>query len=189
MTQAVSRDLTVVAWPLGVDIGMFLPHTKTNKAGEFCFEKVCPGKYSVLPEDKNAGYPNSSPYLYEFLYGYRVKNAELTDKTAEVELRVELPPKPGHLFVNVVNQKTKADIRQFTVRVKVFGQSKPRWMEVKFDPTIDNSEMLVPPDLDLFLAVTADGFRKWKNGSKSRGLLRIPSGTQTTLDLELDSSR
>jgi len=184
-----SKNLTVFAWPIGVDLGMILPHMQTNQAGEYRFEALCPGTYSVLPEDKNAGYPDSSPYLYEFLYGHPAPNAQLTDKTAEAELRIELPPKPGHLLLYVVSRKTKAHIRQFSVRVTVPKQHKPRWVEWKFDPAIDDNEMLVPPDQDFLFAVTADGFHKWKNGSKSRGLLRIPSGTQTSFDVKLKSAQ
>src|SRR5579863_3066767 len=42
--------------PLGVDLGYMLPDTQTNGAGEYRFEHVCPGRFTVLVDDEWGGY-------------------------------------------------------------------------------------------------------------------------------------
>src|ERR1700752_5084869 len=78
-------NIRVKAWPLGVDLSALLPTVKTDLGGEYRFEKVCPGRYTVLPDDKEAGYPNSSPYLFEFVYGRRVAEVKLTSQNLHAE--------------------------------------------------------------------------------------------------------
>src|ERR1700722_1937977 len=48
-------DISVVAYPLGVDIEGLLARTNTNQAGEYRFEHVCPGTYATFPDDQKAG--------------------------------------------------------------------------------------------------------------------------------------
>ena len=52
--------IRVKAWPLGINLSALLPTAKTGLGGEYRFEQVCPGRYTVLPEDKEAGHPNFS---------------------------------------------------------------------------------------------------------------------------------
>jgi hypothetical protein len=85
------RDIVVEAWPLGVGLGTVLPTVKTDMAGEYRFENVCPGRYSVLPLDESMGYASFNPYLFEFLHGQRVTEAKLTSKNALAMLSMAEP--------------------------------------------------------------------------------------------------
>lgn len=182
------KGIVVVAWPLGVSLATMLPTVKTDLAGEYRFENVCPGRYTVLPADASMGYPEDfSPYLFEFLYGHRVTEAMLTSKNALAMLSIQLPPKPGRMHVHISDGTTNAEILEFTIELKVPGQQLSPAMKYVFSPEIKDREIEVPPNRDFILHVTAKGFHKWSDSIGSRKVVRVPSGTEATLDAQLQS--
>lgn len=181
--------ITVVAWPLGVDLGAMLPRLKTNQGGEYSFEHVCPGRYAVLAEDAEAGYPDSSPYLFEFLYGRRTAQVKLTAKHSLAELPVQLPPQPGRIKVFVTDRVTGVEITKFTIEMIVPGQHHSPEIKYEFSPEIHDREIEVPPDKDVIMHVTADGFREWSASASGRKVIRVSAGTQESLLAQLESHR
>src|SRR6266568_1148621 len=181
-----AKGLNVVAWPLGVDLGALLPRMETDQEGEYRFQNVCPGRYAVMVEDKKAGYPHSSPLFNEFLYGVRIAEVKLTAKHSQVELPGYLPPKPGLMHVRVSNRETKAEILKYSVKLRVQGQRRTPEAGFEFDPMMKDHEIEIPPDRDVIFHVTADGFREWTESAGHGKLLRVPSGTDATLEVELE---
>jgi len=178
--------IMVKAWPLGVNLSAKLPTAKTDLSGEYVFEKVCPGRYTVLPEDKEAGYPNSGPYFFEFLYGRRVAEVKLTSQNADVELPLMLPLKPGRMNVHITDRTTKVEILEFTIEIKVPGQHLSPEMKYLFHPDIKDHQIEVPPDKDFIVHVTAEGFREWGESIGGRKVVRVPSGTEAALEAQLE---
>jgi hypothetical protein len=176
----------VKAWPLGVNLSALLPTAKTDLSGEYLFEKVCPGRYTVLPEDKEAGYPSCSPYLFAFLYGRRAAGVKLNSQNAYAELPILLPPKPGRMSVHIIDRTTKAEILEFTIEMKVPGQHLSPEMKYVFHPDIKNHQVEVPPDKDFIVHVTAEGFREWSESIGGRKVVRVPSGTEAALEAQLE---
>ena len=109
-----------------------------------------------MVEDEKAGYPRSSPYLFEFHYGHRVAEIKLTARNA-LELPVRLPPKPGRIQVFVTDQGTGVEITKFTIEMIVPGQHRSPKMKYEFSPDIHDHEIEVPPDKDFIVRITADG--------------------------------
>jgi hypothetical protein len=162
-----------------------LPTVKTDLVGDYRFENVCPGSYIVLPADKNMGYPNFSPYLFEFLYGHRVTEAKLTSKNALAMLPIQLPQKPGIMHIRITDVATSAEILEFTIQLKVPGQHLTPEMKYIFRPETKDREIDLPPDTDVILHVTAEGFHEWSESIGGRKVVRVPSGTEVTLDAQL----
>jgi hypothetical protein len=179
------KGIRVVAWPLGVSLGTLLPNVKTDLAGEYRFENVCPGRYTVLPADENMGYPNSSPKLFEFLSGRRVAEVTLTSKNALATLPVQLPPKPGRMHIRITDAATSAEILEFTIELKVPDQHLSPKVKILFQPEIKDREIEVPPNRDCILHVTAEGFREWSESIGGGKAVRVPSGTEATLNAQL----
>jgi hypothetical protein len=80
------KGIGVVLDPLGVDLGVILPHTKTDQQGKYHFEQVCVGRFSVLVQDDEAGYPLSSSYWYQFLCGHQAPEVKITDAISGLSL-------------------------------------------------------------------------------------------------------
>jgi hypothetical protein len=183
------KGIKIEAWPLGVDLSAVLPTVNTDQEGEYRFENVCPGRYTAIVEDKKAGYPASSPTLNEFLYGTSIAEVRLTAKHPEAELPVYLPPKPGFIQVHIINGNTKAGVRKFSVKLKVPGQHIAPEISYESDAILEEHEIQVPPDRDVILRVTAQGFHEWSESARHGKLIRVPSGTESTLEVELEPLR
>jgi hypothetical protein len=179
------KGILVEAWPLGVDLGTVLPTVKTDLAGEYRFENICPGRYTVLPADESLGYPDFSPNLFELLYGYRVAEVKITSQNALARLPIQLPPKPGRMHIHITDGATSAEILEFTIEVKVPGQHLSPEMKFLFHPEMKGREIGVPPNKDFIVHVTAKGFREWSESIGGRKAVRIPSGTEAALDAQL----
>lgn len=183
--QPVS-DLNVILYPLGVDLGVLLPQMKTDQRGEYRFEHVCSGRYSVFIEDEKAGYPYSSPYLNRFLYGGRIPEVKITDTSLDAQLPVNVPPKPAQLQVRLTNSKTKARILRADIDLRV---SRKRRLTTYCDESISCDSkpfFLVPPDQDVLLHVTSNGFHEWKESAGRGKPIRVRSGEILTIDAALD---
>lgn len=128
--------MKVVAWPLGIDLAVILPEAQTDQAGEYLFQNVCPGRYTVVIDDTY-----SSPGLNEFLYGSPVLEVRLTDTNPQAELPIYVHPKPAIMRIHVTNQKTKSDVLRFSVQLIVPGQQITPEISFEFDPTIHDREV------------------------------------------------
>jgi hypothetical protein len=139
-----------------------------------------------LAEDAEAGYPDSSPYLFEFLYGRRAKEVKLTAKQVRAELPVQLPPKPGRMHVQIVDRATNAEVTKFTIKMRVLDQHHAPEVKFEFSSEVHDREIEVPPDKDFILHVTADGYHEWNESVSGRKFVRVSEGTQSSLDVQLD---
>jgi protocatechuate 3,4-dioxygenase beta subunit len=169
-----------------LDGSFVLPFAKTDQEGEYRFKSICPGRYAVVVADENAGYPDSSPEINEFLYGFAITEVRLTAENPQAELPVSLPPKPEFIQIHITNRETKAEVLKFTVRLEVPGQQKRPEISFEFDTESKDREIMVPPDKDVVFRVTADEFQEWNESAGPGTLIRVPSGTKTTLEIELE---
>lgn len=163
-----------------------LPSVETDREGNYRFEHVCPGRYTVVVDDSKAGYPHASPMLNEFLYGSPIAEVTLKAKSSEADLPVYLPPKPGLVQLHVTNQETKAEIWKFGVSLKVPGQQHASELSFGFDEAVKDHQIEVPPDKDVVYHVTADGFQEWSESTGQGKVIRVTSGTKITLDAQLE---
>jgi len=181
-----ATGITVVGWPLGVDLGAMLPRVMTDQAGDYRFEHVCRGRYTVIVEDKKAGYPYASPLMNEFLYGVRAAVVKVTAKHPQVELRVNMPPKPGLMQIHVSDGEKKTAVLQFTVKLSVPRQRRTHFLAIEFKQDVRNDEIQVPPDKNVICHVTAEGFREWRESAGTGKTMLVPSGTHVALEVSLD---
>ncbi len=177
-----AKRIGLTAAPFGAALATVLPHVKTNDAGEYRFQNI-PwwGKYTVYPEDDDAGYSifstgagNSEP-----------SEVDLAPEHREAELKVYLPPKAGFVQIHLTNRRTAAGISG--MRVAVMAMENP--VSPLFTTSCSSGRaILVPPDKNLLLHVTSDGFREW-NESVGRGKpVHLASGTRLILAVQLEPS-
>jgi hypothetical protein len=151
-----AKGIGLTAYPLGVAVGAVLPHTRTNDAGAYRFEKL-PwwGKYTVYADDEDAGYSRVST---GYAGNTHPPEVEVTPEHREAELNVYLPPKAGFLEIHLTNRRTGAGIP--AMRIAVMPVDKP--VSPLFTTSCYSTHVvLIPPDKKLLLHVTSDGFREW----------------------------
>ncbi len=178
-----ASHLGLTASPLGVPIGAVLPHTRTNDTGQYRFENL-PwwGRYTVYADDQDAGYSSFSTGPSGDAHPREV---EISPEHRQAELNLTLPPKAGFLEIHLTNAKTGAVIP--AMRIAVMRPGKPDRLLFAAGCS-SKGVILMPPNKDVLLHVTADGFREW-NESIGRGKpLRLASGTRLRLAVQLEPS-
>jgi hypothetical protein len=164
--------LRVTAFPVGVGIAGKLPVVKTDSDGKYRFEKLKLGRYTVYAHDEEAGYPDYSSSFY--LGDTRTPEVELTVEHPEAELRVELPPKAGFLQIHLTDRNTGTEIR--TMRAKLALADNPNlWISTS---CYSSQVLLLPPDKDVQLHLTSDGFGAWDRSIHLRSEERLTSNVQ-----------
>jgi hypothetical protein len=157
--------------------GMYMPTAETDDAGRFAIEGLEVGTYRVFGESDAAGYPDTALSFYskETLIALGVGYGE------PASVILVLGPVAGVLTGTVVDKATRKpvvtlDAVHFTVKkisdpdddILFLGPAKFRW--------------LIPPDVDVTLEVSAEGYKPWS------GLLpiRLRSGEDRPLKIELE---
>jgi len=176
------RGVQLTAWPLGVGLGALLPSVTSDESGQYRFAHVCPGRYAVIADDEKVAYQSASPMTNEFLYGSPIQEVRIDASHGRAELPVHLPPKPGFLRVRITDRETKQEVQKCTVTLAVPGQDTLPELSSLFESAEQNHVVEVPPDKDVIVRITADGFQEWSE----RKVVHIASGTQATLEAELE---
>ena len=110
---------------------------------------------------------------------------EVTPAHPEAEFKVYLPPRAGFLQIHLTNRSTGFGISRMRVVVMPMEDPQSPLFTIVGGST---HVILVPPDKNLLLHVTSDGFREWDENVGSGKPLYLPSGTRLTLDVQLEPS-
>jgi hypothetical protein len=137
---------------------------------------------SLPADDEKAGYSQFSTGPAGNRYPSEVK---LTPEHPEAEFKVYLPPKAGFLQIQMTNRRTGLSISGMRVELmRVWDPQSPMFSMSCYS----NHVILIPPNKDLILHVTSDGFREWDESVGKGKLIHLPSGTRLTLAVQLEPS-
>jgi len=178
-----AKGIELNARPLGVFVfRMMLPHARTNDVGEYRFENLDWGRYTVFAEDEKAGYSSLSTGPS----GDRSPpEVELSPAHPDAEFKVYLPPKAGFLQIHLTNRRTGGGIGGVQVSVLPIENPELPLFTVSCGST---HVILVPPDKNLLIHVTSEGFREWDESVGKGRAINIPSGTRRRLAMRLEPS-
>lgn len=179
-----AKGIRLTAMPLGVALAAPLPHTTTNDKGEYRFEHI-PwwGRYTVYADDLEAGYSIFSTGPAGDSHPVEV---ELTRENREAELNLQLPPKAGRVAIHLTNRSTGAVIP--AMRVALMHPDRPE-SELFSTSCLSSDVVLVPPNKDLLLHISSDGFREWDESVGEGRLIHVASGTRLSLTVQLDPAK
>ena len=178
-----AKGIGLTARPLGVPLGTMLPHVKSTDKGEYRFESL-PwwGRYTVYAEDNDAGYS-----VFSTGEGRdEPPEVELTPEHPVAEMKVHFPPKAGFVQIHLTNRQTTVGISG--MRVVVMPMENPDSPLFTMS-CYSNRVILVPPDKNLLLHVTSDGFREWDESVGRGKPIHLSSGTRLTLAVQLEPSK
>jgi hypothetical protein len=177
-----AKRIGLTARPLGIAVGAILSHTRTDDSGAYRFQNIPWGRYTVYAEDEDTGY---SSFSTASLGHSEPSEVELTPEHREAELKVYLPAKAGLVQIHLTNKRTGDDIS--AMRVTVMSMENPKSPLFTMS-CYSNQVILVPPDENLLLHVTSDGFREWDESVGRGKPLHLPSDTRLTLTVQLEPS-
>jgi len=171
--QQVKR-ITLFAEPLNV--GGQYPSTRSDDRGDYRFENLPWGRYTVFADDPDHGYSGT------VIDDSSQPSVEISPERPKSQLRVLLPAKAGVLQISLTNRSTGARIPWVGVTVVPTEEPGP-----SVNLTCKSTELvLVPPDRKLLLHITADGFREWGESAGAGKSIFVPSGTRLKIAVQLD---
>jgi hypothetical protein len=177
-----AKKIGLSAFPLGVALAARLPQTQTNEAGQYRFENLAFGKYSVFADDEQAGY---SIWRTRTNNGDgRPSEVELTAKIPEANFQYYLPPAAGFLSFHLTNQRSGETIPSMEIRV-ILDENPPT--ELYSMGCYSNRVVLIPANKHLLVHVTAKGFQEWKESARNGKQFYLESAERLTVDVPLDA--
>jgi hypothetical protein len=176
-----AKEVSLIAMPLGVGLGAILPGTRTDRSGHYRSERLSWwGRYTVHGNDPDAGYSFFSTGMA--VPPGQPPEVTISPEQPEAELNLRLPPRAGFLHVHLTNRKTGAILSDLEVRVTLTDDINTPVFEGSSN---SRSALLIPPDKDLLLHVTSQGFHEWDESAGRGKRIRFASGSHTNLDVEL----
>ena len=173
-----AKGVRLTAWPEG-PISASLPHKRTNDSGEYRFENLQWGKYHILAEDDDAGYS-----IFSTGEGHNEPpEVRLSPEQPVAEMKVCLPPKAGFIYVHLTNRRTGDAVP--TMNIVVDAEESPDHNLFSMN-SYSNHVVLIPPERNLLLHVTSDGYREWDESAGKGKPIHLASGAQMTLEIKLD---
>jgi len=157
--------------------------TETGKDGKFELH-VPLGEIGVFAEKRQGGYwppavENSYPRRHR---AAGIKTVTLTADAPTATVTLKIGPKPSDLKFNVKDKSTGKPIEGF--RVRWIAMDDARMMSID----IPTTQTLIPPGIDVIVAIQAQGYRRsfYVDPSTSQPIIRLASGEERQLDVELE---
>jgi hypothetical protein len=177
-----AKSLFLQAEPLDPAIITGLPNTKTNEAGEYRFDKLLFGRYTIYAEDEHAGYSRISTGPSGDSHPPAV---EIAAENPKAEFNLSLPPKAGFIEIHLTNRTNGAAISGMFIRVSSMENPDSLLFTTSCN---SNHVILVPPDENLLLHVESTGFREWDDSVGTGKPVNVPSGEHRVLNVQLEPS-
>jgi len=175
-------NLYLELWKLGALIEGIVPHTLTDAEGNYRFDHLEPGTYTVYPTDVKTGYDFLAPNFFAFVSGHPFPRARITITRPEAAIDLALPDKPAILEVAAAPTDKSKPIESYTVKLKTNRHFRDS--EVTFSRGSREHEhysIPIPPDTPIEIEINARGFRKWRSSGT------YPPGAHSVIEARLVS--
>lgn len=144
--------------------------------GNFRIEGLEWGPYAVYAGKEAEGYPDTRVPLYRSRPASRV---ELSPEHPVRELTVTIGPKGGVLVGSVRDQMGNTPLPVQLILQKKDGSGLLYLSEPP------DFQALLPANTDVLIEIHAPGYKPWSYGKESKRTLRLSSGEQIKVDIEL----
>ena len=137
-----------------------MPITDADQQGKFKWVGALVGETFVYAYSLKAGVPDTLWTFYSEAYGRRHFPKVSVQRGQTVQnVVIRLPPPASHLFISVVDANTNRLLDRAIVKVN--HQGKPKTLFEPGSVGVGKFDVLVPPNLWINLAVSAEGYKTW----------------------------
>jgi hypothetical protein len=155
---------------------------ETDAQGHFSMRNLDLGSYKVFAMKESLGYPNTA---FAFYSGHVFPTVTLTTTTPAADVVLRVGPPAGVLTGTVKESGTDNPVSAtFLLRR---ATDHDNWVSMSQRSTY---RVLIPPNADVFLEVSAPGYKTWYRGGPpddlKRPAIRLESRQEMRLDVQLD---
>jgi hypothetical protein len=137
-----------------------VPACLTDWAGTCSCNHLPAGKYLITAFKEADGYPNGEFPLFNRNRAHLI--AEILPSKLNVHVSYQAGPKAATIVIGAVDDATGARIKNAGVILRSPTDQKI-WMSTSLDA---NSRVLIPPDQDVLVEVSAEGYKPWQIGTQ-----------------------
>lgn len=175
---ALAAHVHLTAFYMGAHSGPE-DNTVTDGEGKYCMVGVRPGEYMLTADDPAKGYPQVQAMFYASTkLGTAVT---ISAESPHVVVSWKIPYKAAWLHVDAHDRVTGKPVKAIGIGLVIRGNEN-RWQRGNFA----NNTVLMPPNEDVLVKVSAGGYRPWPNDQPNGMPIAMSSGASRTLDVELE---
>jgi len=161
-----------------------VPECLTDWTGTCSLSHLPLGKYLITAMKESDGYPNGENPLFNHNRTHVI--AEVLPGKLDVHVSYKAGPKAAAIVVDVVDAVTGIRIKNPTIVLR--SPTDPKiWMSAGPDK---NSKILFPPDEDVLVEVSAEGYKPWHfeatSGEMHGHALHLHSGDARNLEITME---
>jgi len=150
------------------------PSGKTDGAGHYCINNVAPGDYVMSAEDTEKGYPQMGSIFYSVQRPTPEVHIAIGNLKGHADWRI--PYKAGFVEVALTDAQTGKQIIPMFFNLVLQSSPKNGFIHGSSSST---AALLVPPNENIYLAVSAPGYKEWPaDGTKGKLLNLLPGRTE-----------
>ena len=178
-----AKNIRVTAVYLGAHTGPY-PASRSDDSGHYCLGNVPYGDNAPAADDPAHGYPNTQYGFYasgtDKKEALNIAHLRNEHPTATVDLRI--PYKAAFLTIHLTDAITGKT--QLALFYKLSAQTDPQ-RRYTFGSRSATDALLLPPNENVLLKVSAPGYREWPYDGSPGYILNLVPGERRTIDVPL----
>jgi hypothetical protein len=175
---------TVKAQPEGVVLSSAVPQIETDAGGRFEMDHLPSGTYKIFAMKESAGYPDTS---FAFYSNQRFPKLVLRSDAQPAEIVLRIGP-PGGIMTGIVSDAVTGRPVAASFILRRVSDSR-LWISMA---QRSDYRVLLPPDVEVAVEVSADGYSAWHYGDSvdrmHRRPIRLRPGEEKKLNVSLQPS-
>jgi hypothetical protein len=156
------------------------PGAHANSSGHYCIDGLSLGSYGLSGYDEGLGYPMQGNSFYS--WRSPAPQVTLTRQKSDANLDWKIPFRAGFLYLHLPAVHSPDELAPMMVTLVVRSRSSVGHMSVSTFPEMGKSKqvtVLLPPQEDVLLSVTAPGYQSWPaDGSEAKVLNVLPGAIE-----------
>lgn len=174
--RAPASFVKVVAIYVGGHTGPY-PLGKTDRNGHYCVHNIALGHYIMSADDPEKGYPQ----MGSLFYSWRTPKPEVSITPTNLEGHADwrIPYKAGFVEITLTDARTGKPVIPMFFNLVVQSRPESGWMRGSIAST---APLLLPPKENVYLVLSAPGYREWPaDGTKGKLLNLLPGRSEKLL--------
>ncbi len=164
---------------MGASSGI-VPFAKTDEQGHYCLKGLWLGDYLMTADDPGKGYPNMATGFFSSERTHSQVQLTATNLNGTVDWKI--PYKAAFVKADLVDAQTGKQVDAMFFDLLV--QSRPEVGHM-FGSAGSATPLLLPPNEDVIVTITAPGYRKETDQEPQRTVLNLSPGQTKLLHIEL----
>lgn len=153
------------------------PGTRADASGHYCIDGLSLGSYGLSGYDERLGYPMQGNSFYS--WRFPTPQVTLTHQKPDANLNWKIPFRAGFLYLHLPAAHSPDELVPMMVTLVVRSRSSVGRMSVTTFPEMGKSKqvtVLLPPQEDVLLSVTAPGYQSWPGDRGEAKVLNVFPG-------------